>query len=200
MHIGEGILSAPVLIGGAALSVAGAAVGLAKMRNEDIPRVGILSATFFVISLVNLPVGPTCVHLVGGGLAGLILCWRAFPAILVALVLQAVFFQFGGLTTLGVNTFCMAAPAVAVGLLFGPMIRKGGGQATVGGFLAGALAILGGAILVAIALVASSQDYIAPAGWELLAHSILMLVEGFVCVACVAFLRKVKPEILRLEK
>ncbi len=200
MHIGDGILSAPVLISGAALAAAGTVVGLAKMRNEDIPRVGILSATFFVISLINIPVGPTCVHLVGSGLAGLILGWRAFPAILVALTLQAVFFQFGGLTTLGVNTFCMAAPAVAMGLLFGPMIRRNNGSPVVAVFFTGALAILMGSILVAIALVASSQDYTVLAGWELLAHCVLMVVEGVFCVVCVEFLRKVKPEILRFEQ
>ncbi|NHZ72019.1 MAG: cobalamin biosynthesis protein CbiM, partial [Aquificales bacterium] len=32
----------------------------------------------------------------------------AFPAILVALTLQALLFQFGGFTVLGVNTFNMA--------------------------------------------------------------------------------------------
>ena len=198
MHISDGVLSAPVLIAGAVLAAGGTAVGLAKTREEDVPRMGILSAAFFVVSLINFPLGPTCVHLVGAGLIGLILRWRAFPAMLVALALQAVFFQVGGLTSLGVNTFNMAAPAVAVGLVFGPMLRGSG--VFVAAFLSGTLAILLGAVLVAAALVASSADYTVPAGVELLAHAALMVIEGFVCMACVAFLRNVKPEILRLQK
>ncbi len=43
---------------------------------------------------------------------GLLLGWPAFPAILVGLFLQALLFQFGGLTVLGVNTFNVAVPAV----------------------------------------------------------------------------------------
>jgi cobalt/nickel transport system permease protein len=50
------------------------------------------------------------------GIVGLRLGWGAFPAILVALTLQTVFFRFGGITTLGVNTVSMAMPAVIIGL------------------------------------------------------------------------------------
>jgi len=200
MHISEGILSAPVLAGGAVLAAAGTFVGLGKIKSDDVPRVGLLSAVFFVASLIYVPVGPTSVHLIGGGIAGLILRWKAFPAILVGLFLQAVFFQYGGLTSLGVNTFNMAAPAILAGILFRRLINMSSSAAFIGAFLAGALAILGGSVLVAASLLLSSPDYAAPAAWELAAHLVLMVIEGIMCALCVGFLKKVKPEMLGVQE
>ena len=125
MHISEGVLSAPVLIGGAALAVAGTAIGLKKIDYDRIMTVAILSAAFFVASLVHVPIGPGSAHLLLNGLLGLMLGWAAFPSILVALLLQAVLFQFGGLTVLGLNTFNMAAPAVFCFYVFRPLLEKG---------------------------------------------------------------------------
>jgi cobalt/nickel transport system permease protein len=80
MHISEGILSAPVLIGGAALTAGGTGVALKQLKNEDIPKVGVLSAAFFVAGLIHVPIGVASVHLVLNGLVGIILGWQAFPA------------------------------------------------------------------------------------------------------------------------
>ncbi len=70
----------------------------------------VLSSVFFIASLIHVPVGPSAAHLILNGVCGLLLGWMAFPAILVGLALHALLFQFGGLTTLGVNTFNMAFP------------------------------------------------------------------------------------------
>ena len=73
MHISEGVLSAPVLTTGAVLAAVGVAVGLKKMDDERVPQVGVLSAAFFVASLIHVPVGPSAAHLVLNGLLGLLL-------------------------------------------------------------------------------------------------------------------------------
>ncbi len=196
MHIRDGMLSPPVLIGGAVLAGAAVIVGLAKMRGEDVPRVGVLSSVFFAVSLIQFPLGPSCVHLVLCGLIGIVLRWKAFPAVLVALFLQAMIFQVGGFTTLGVNTFVMAAPAVLAGLVFRPVVLKSERGALVGGFLAGTLAVLAAALLTALALLLSSDSYSAYAALMLAAHLPVLAIEGIVCATCIGFLRKVKPEIL----
>jgi len=126
MHIVDGALSNPVVIGGAVAAVGGIALGLRALPLDRIPAAGVLSASFFVTSLIHVPVGPSSVHLILNGLAGLILGWAAFPALFVGLVLQAVFFGFGGLTVLGVNTVNIALAAVIVGLVFRPLILRGG--------------------------------------------------------------------------
>ncbi|MDX1739104.1 MAG: energy-coupling factor ABC transporter permease, partial [Alphaproteobacteria bacterium] len=101
MHIVDGALSSEVLIGGAAISAVGLGLGLKRLNIENIPTAGVLSASFFIASLIHVPLGPSSVHLILGGLAGLVLGWAAFPALFVGLLLQAVFFGFGGLTVLG---------------------------------------------------------------------------------------------------
>jgi len=60
-----------------------------------------------------------------------------FSAILVALALQAVFFQFGGITSLGVNTVIMALPAVACYYIFAPLLRRSQAAALPGPSAAG---------------------------------------------------------------
>jgi len=200
MHISEGILSPPVLIAGAALAAGGVGIALRKLDDERIPRVAVLAAEFFVASFIHVPIGPTSAHLVLGGLAGVVLGWGAFPAILVALLLQALLFGFGGLTTLGVNLNVMAAPAVACHYLFIRGIRRGGpAAATACGFAAGALAILFSAGLVCVALLSTGQEFRHVAELVVLASAPVALVEGLVTGSIVAFLRKVKPELLGAE-
>ena len=124
MHISEGVLSAPILGTGMALALAGTAVGLKKLKEDKIPRTAILSAAFFVASLIHVPIGPSSVHLILNGILGLMLGWVAFPSILIALLLQGMLFQFGGITTLGVNTVIMATPAVICHYLFAGFVHK----------------------------------------------------------------------------
>jgi cobalt/nickel transport system permease protein len=101
MHISEGVLSVPILISGAALTAAGVTIGLRKMRNDTLVTVAILSAAFFVGSLVHIPVGPSSAHLILNGLLGAVLGWASFPAILVGLLLQAVSSSTGAHRTRG---------------------------------------------------------------------------------------------------
>jgi cobalt/nickel transport system permease protein len=197
MHISEGVLSGPVLISGAVLAAAGTAIGLKKIDYDHIARVGILAAAFFVASLVHVPLfGPVSIHLIMNGLVGLLLGWAAFPAILVALLLQAVFFQFGGITTLGVNTIIMALPAVIGFYLFTPLLQKGQRALLVAGFGCGFCAVLMSGLLVALALLFTEENFLNIAKLVVTAHLPVMIIEGIVTAFCVAFLKKVQPAML----
>jgi cobalt/nickel transport system permease protein len=196
MHISEGVLSPAVLGGGAALAAVGTAIGLKKLDYEAIPRVAILSAAFFVATLIHVPVGPVGLHLVLNGLAGLLLGWLAVPAILIALFLQALLFQFGGLTVLGVNTVTMAAPAVLCFYAYRGFLRRQGTTAAVVAFACGATAILVSGLLVAVALVTTGQSFLQVAELVLLAHIPVMVIEGIITLFVFLFLKKVRPEML----
>jgi len=202
MHIYESALTVStagigVLGAGAALAAAGTAVGLRKIDYQRVPQVAMLSAAFFVVSLVHVPVGVTSVHLVLNGLVGVLLGWAAFPAILIALFLQAVFFGAGGLLALGVNTVTMAAPAVTVGCLFSGATRaKSNAAALVAGFAAGAMGILLGLVLWAAAMTAARAEFRTLSQAAVLANLGLAVIEGLVTASAVAFLRKVRPELL----
>ena len=197
MHIVDGALAGEVVAGGAVLAVGGLAMGLKSLDLERIPAAGLLSATFFTASLIHVPLGPSSVHLIMNGLAGLVLGWAAFPALFVGLLLQAVFFGFGGVTVLGVNTVAIALPAVLVGLAARPLVRGlGPGRAAVAGGLAGGGAIAGTAVVVAGALALSGDAFVPAAKLVLAAHVPVMAVEAFVCAAAVVLIRKVKPELV----
>ena len=197
MHISEGVLIGPVLAGGYGLSAVGVMVGLKKLDDTKVARAAVLAAAFFVASLIHVPVGPANVHLILSGLVGILMGWAAFPIILTALLLQAIFFQFGGLTTLGVNTFIMALPAVFVSLLCGRAIRAGQRSIHLGGaFVAGALAVFLSASLAALSLTLSGGQFVTAAQVLVVAHLPLMLVEGGITALCIGFLHRVKPGIL----
>lgn len=196
MHISEGVLSGPVLLAGGALAAAGTAVGLKKLDYDRIARAGLLAAAFFVASLIHVPIGPSNVHLVLNGIVGLILGWGAFPAILVALLLQGVLFQYGGLTTLGVNTLIMALPAVICYYLCGPLVGRRRGLALTAAFACGFGSILLGAVVAGAALMFTEENFLEVTVLIVSAHIPVMVIEGVITSFCVAFLLKVQPELL----
>ncbi|MGB5830650.1 MAG: cobalt transporter CbiM, partial [Thiohalocapsa sp.] len=125
-HIPDGVLSAPVLITGALVSVGLLVASLRRLEDDRIPQAAVLSAAFFVSSLITIPIGPSSVHLLLNGLMGLLLGWMAVPALLVALILQAAFFGYGGLTVLGVNAMNLMLPALLCGVLLRPLLTEPG--------------------------------------------------------------------------
>lgn len=199
MHISEGVLSAPVLGSGIALTFAGTAIGLKKMDYDRVPQVAILSAAFFVASLVHIPIGPSNVHLILNGLMGVFLGWVSFPAILVGLILQAMLFQYGGLTTLGVNTMIMALPAVICFYVFRRGIRSENPVFSMSfSFLCGGGGILLAGVLLAFSLVFAGEHFIVAAKLVVVAHLPIMVIEGLITAFAVKFLKRVKPEMLEV--
>lgn len=198
-HIPDGVLSLPVLAAGIAVTVAGSAYGLKRLHPDRIPQVGMLSAVFFVASLVHFPVGPSSVHLILNGLTGVALGWAAFPAILVALLLQAVLFGFGGLVVLGVNVMNMAVPAVLCGLAFRRVRRAcpGNARAAVAAAgVAGAGGVLLTGLAVATSLALSGREFVTAAQLVLLTHLPVLVIEGFFTAAAVGLVLRVKPAVL----
>ena len=201
MHISEGVLSPEVLAAGAVLAACGVALGLRALKDDSrLMTTGILSAAFFVGSLVHVPLGPGNVHLLLVGSIGMLLGWAAFPAICVALVLQAVLFQFGGITTLGVNTLTMALPAVLCCYAFKKMLHSASPRKRqLAGFLCGSLSVAGSALLTALALALANEAFLPSAKLLLLAHLPVMVLEGFLAVFLLGFLSKVRPELLQIS-
>lgn len=196
MHISEGILSGPVLVSGVALAAAGTAIGLRRLDYDEIARAGMLAGAFFIASLVHVPLGPGSVHLVLNGIVGLLLGWAAFPVILTGLLLQAVFFQFGGLTTLGVNTVVMAVPSVLCALSLGRLIRHKPPLALAAAFACGSLSVLLGGVLVGLALVFTEEKFLEVAVAVMAAHLPVAVIEGIIAALCIGFLKKVQPSML----
>jgi cobalt/nickel transport system permease protein len=199
MHISEGVLSTPVLITGAAVCIAGVGIGLKKMDYNKLPKVAVLASAFFLASLIHIPIGLSSVHMILNGVAGLLLGWTVFPAILLAVALQAILFQFGGLTTLGVNTCNMAIPAVLCYYFFREGVKSNKSWIMVASaFSCGFVSVFLSSILVAIALASTGEPFFEAGQVAVLAHIPVMITEGILTVSCVSFLRKVKPEMLEI--
>lgn len=195
MHISEGVLSAPILLSGVALSLTGTAIGLKNMDYDKIAHAGILSAAFFVASLIHINIGPVSVHLILNGIIGLLLGWIAFPVILVALILQAVFFQFGGLIVLGVNTVIMAIPAIICYYLFGSMIKKNHLISMFASFACGFLSVFLSAVFLSASLLFTQENFWKISILIIMTNFPTMIIEGIITTFCIAFLKKVHPTI-----
>ena len=212
MHIPDGVLPATVCIAGYAVTAAGTAYSLRQIGKkadprESLPKASLFTAAFFVASWIHIPVPPTSVHLLLVGLMGAVLGYYAFPAILIGLFFQAVMFQHGGLTTLGVNTMMFGIPALAAYQIFRlhKAIAKNHFQPGVFGFfgfLAGFLGVLM-VVLIAVAILLPSIPAYMDAAAErtailaiALAHVPIMFIEGLLTAGVVTFLWRVKPEVL----
>ncbi|MBI4775375.1 MAG: cobalt transporter CbiM [Deltaproteobacteria bacterium] len=197
MHISDGVLPVSVTVGSYVASAALAAWSARRTRSGDLPKLAVMTAAFFVASLVHVPFGPTSVHLIIPGLTGALLGPSAFLSIGLGLLLQSLLFQFGGITALGANSLMMGLPALVCGWLFRRFKgRARPRQALVGG-LAGALGTVLAAMILALLLVTGGEDFFGVAKIALLSHVPVVIIEGLVSAFTIAFLARVKPELLQ---
>jgi len=90
----------------------------------------------------------------------------------------------------------MALPAVLCYYLFKGLVGGRPGTALPAAFLCGALSIFSGAVMAGLALTFTEEAFLKVSYAVVLAHIPVMIIEGIVACFCVAFLKKVKPEIL----
>ena len=192
MHISEGVLSAPVLLAGWAVTAPAVAAILWRVRQSEIPRIACFSALFFVASFMHLPVGVSSMHLMLSGLVGAFLGSRAILAIFVALFLQGVFFGFGGLSVLGVNTAVIGFPAVLGGLFAAAAKAQELEVRTqkIYLFLAGFVPIVCSMLLLDLVLFISGREFFAIATLISLEGAILAVLEGIITLFALSFIAK----------
>ncbi len=199
MHISDGVLSPQVWVSGYVITGGLTAYILAKKTEiSDIPKVSVVTSAIFVASLIHVPVGPTSVHLVLSGLAGITLGWSAFPAIFVALILQAFLFQHGGITTIGINTVNIGLPALAAYGVFLLGARSNiKGKYTIFGGLAGGTAIVLGIALLSLSLLSTGEylEYVVP--YAIVANLPVVAIEAILVGAFAGFMARVRPQLLK---
>lgn len=200
MHLSEGVLHTPVLLAGVALAGVGVAVGLRRLESERLPLTALFAAAFFVAGTIHVPVGIGSVHLILNGMAGLFLGWAVFPAFLIALLLQVLFFSFGGFAVLGVNLCVMALPAVAAHYLLCGYLKPGMGPVAkmFAGLGAGIIGVGGAGALASLVLALDGgkhyQDLIA---LLLLSHLPVFVLDGIISYGVISLLSKMYPSALQ---
>lgn len=195
MHLADGVLSTKAVIG---TSIAAGALiinAVKRVDNEEIPKISIMTAAFFVFGLMSYPAGPSTVHPLLGGLLGIMLGWRSPLAVFIGLILHAGIFQHGGFTTLGINTLIVAIPAIIGHLVFKAAMKK---DMKIG-ISAGITASLSVALTVAILLTVLAmvnenyKEIIFILG---IGHIPLLIGEGILTGIVIKFLNDSRPEIL----
>jgi cobalt/nickel transport system permease protein len=190
VHISDGVLAPEIWITGYVITAIILFFTLRKIKAEDIPKISIVTSAFFIASLIHVPIGPTSAHLILNGLMGILLGVYAYPAVFIGLLLQALLFQHGGITTLGINTIDMGVPALIAYYIF--RIKKNPITAGIACGLAVFLAVL----LTSIVLILSGTEYYETAILLFIAHIPIAVVEAIVSAFVVATLLKVKKEVI----
>jgi len=170
------------------------------IKEEEVPKVSLMSGGFFALSLLSIPVGPSSVHPMLAGLMGVVLGRRAALAFFVALLLQAMLFQHGGLTTLGANTLLLAIPAL---LAYGLFYRMENKSVFFRGVLAGVLGIAGTVVLLVLLLLLTDPRFgeglLSVINILVLGHVPLAVVEGLVTGFALKLLFNVRPALLGIS-
>ncbi len=205
MHIDDGVVPPAVQLAGAAAATALAAWTVPRLAKDSPPRIAMITAALFAATLIGLPVpgGGTRVHLVGIGLAGVVLGRGAFAAVLVALVLQRLLLQVGGVTTLGVNATTLGVGALVTALAFhlprraaGPLDERARRRLTLRAGLAAALGTAASLVLYAGALL-SAEAALRKVAWIcIVAHGPVLVIEAVMTASVVGFLLRVQPELV----
>ena len=188
MHISEGVLSPSVIIISSLILAPLVINSVRKLDYRDISKVALLSALFFVISTVHLPIGVTSVHFMMLGVIGIMLGWHSFTALLIALLLQALLIGFGGISSLAVNTLNTGIGAMVGYYLF--IILKDRLPQSMTSFLIGFIPIIVTSIGIAVALMFTSGEFINVAKIAFLAHLPLAVVEGVIMIFLFKTLQK----------
>ena len=170
-----------------------------NLDEKMVPLMAVLAAGIFAIMSLNIPIPwGTSGHMVGGALVAIIFCAPEAAVIIFTLVLlvQALFFGDGGITTLGANVLNMGIIGGLVGLYsFKALIRPIGRIPAV--FIASWLSIFLAAEMAAVELWLAGT-FPLTTGLLLMGiyHSIIGVMEGILTVVVILALEKTRPDLL----
>jgi len=200
MHISDGVLPLPVIAVGWIITIILLAVTLRWAGKhgdiaKEIPKLSVLTSAFFVASLIHIDIPPSSAHLILNGVLGIFLGPLCYVAMFIGLTLQALLFQHGGLTVIGINTLNIGIPGLISYFVFIAGFRRKIPLALLGGICCGLAVLLTVVCLVSV-LVISGEEFVSVAGVLAVAHIPIMIVEAFIGGAVVGYIAKVKPELL----
>ena len=196
MHISDGVLGLETTLIVSVISLIALVKAVRELKNEDISLTSVASAMFFIASFIHIPFGVTQIHLILLGVIGILISWSSFVAIFVALLLQALLLGYGGISSLGVNLFIMAMPAVMVNYIYNTTFIKNLND-KIKFFLVGFLGTFFATVFLTLILYFSKEEYNYVAISVFGINIITMLIEGTISMFLLLFIKKVYPKILK---
>jgi cobalt/nickel transport system permease protein len=196
MHISDGVLSLEATVVVSAISLIALIKAVKELKDEEISLTAVASAMFFIASFIHIPFGVTQIHLILLGVIGILISWSAFIAIFVALLLQALLLGYGGIVSIGVNLFVMAAPAVIVHYFYHTEFAQRLND-KVKYFLVGFIGTFFATLFLTMILYFSKEEYNYAAFTIFSVNIVTMIIEGIVSMFLLLFIKKVYPKILK---
>jgi cobalt/nickel transport system permease protein len=184
-----------------------------EMDEKKIPILGVLAASIFAIQALNIPIPwGTSGHMVGAAMAAIILGSPFAGVLLLTLVLvvQALLFGDGGITTLGANIFNMGIISSFAGFYsfkalrtinFEALTKKYSGL-TISAFVGAWLSIFTAAIVCAFELYfAGTFELIEGLLFMGIYHAVIgIIAEGFITAIAVATIASYRSDIFAPDK
>lgn len=212
MHIPDGFIAPQVYLPAYAVAGIGWTWAMRRLRagldETTLPRLAVLTALSFVLMMVAIPLpGGTTVHAEGIALLAVVFgIPTAFVASSLVLAMQALLFGAGGITALPVNALALGLVGAGCAVLAQRALRRCGEPLAL--VAAGWLSVVVPAALVATVLgiqplIAHGDDgspLFFPFGLDVtlpavvLPHLLVGLGEGFLTLAVVRLLRRLRGE------
>lgn len=204
MHIPDGFLDlkTTVVTSGATLGVLVPAIRRVNrsLTTARVPLIGLSAAFIFTAQLISFPVpGGTSVHITGAVLIAILLGPATGLVITTAaLLLQALMFQHGGITSLGANILNMGVAGCYLGAWI-HRILPGSDLIRVTPAVLLSVSLIG--LLAALELGWSGT---IPFSTGIPAMSIAALLaavaEAFITLAVIRLLQRIRPDLLELDR
>ncbi|WP_209630013.1 cobalt transporter CbiM [Methanofollis sp. W23] len=171
-----------------------------ELDDEKVPLIAVLAAGIFAIQAFNLPVGMgTTGHLVGGALAAIVLGspYAAVFVLTLVLLVQAVVFGDGGITTMGANIINMGVIGGFVGYYSFQGIHKVAKNPYLSAGIAAWLACF-------IPSLAAAIEMFVAGIWPLVEgmifmgayHAAIGIIEAFITAGALYLIASARPELI----
>jgi cobalt/nickel transport system permease protein len=177
-----------------------------KLTDSRLVLMAVLAALIFALQMLNFPVaGGTSGHFAGGAAAAIILgVWPAVVIMSTVLIIQSLLFADGGVTALGANILNMAVIGPFIGYAIWALFRRTTDSAAgklVGSFTAAWTAVVASAIGAALMVwVSGAAPFGIVLGSMTFWHALIGIGEGLVTAGLVAYVLKVRPDIIHRAK
>lgn len=210
MHIPDGFVDLKTAISTGVVSAGGLAAAIYKVKSyfkaKVIALMGVVSALIFALQMINFTIpGGTSGHLLGGALAAIILGpYAGAIVVAVVLIVQAFIFMDGGVVALGSNIFNMAIIGVYSSYMIYWLIYKMSKSKVVfftAVALASWLSVVVASFFAALEL-GISGTYAMGVTLKAMTgvHALIGIGEAIITVAVVAFVNKVRPDLILTRK
>ncbi|HID17446.1 TPA: metal transporter [Candidatus Bathyarchaeota archaeon] len=209
MHIPDGFLDLRICLTTYGLTVLFWIFAFKKAKemltDKQVPLMAVLTAMFFAAQMVNYPiVGGTTAHLLGGPILAITLGpYGGLISMTIILLIQALFFGDGGLTTLGANVWNMGVIGCFLPYIVWLLFPKGRRGMIAGAFLGAFIGDVAAAVSAGLEVGLSTKFlYGASIAVPTMAfhHSFIGVGEGIITAVIILALLRSRPDLLNLPK